>query len=160
MPLDQSALGKIDIRQEGPMGRARTIVIASVVCALAVTVGLAAGCGGGSVPKIDSVTPNSGEPGSEVTLGGEMFGEAQGESTVGFGTVTASVKEWSDGSIMITVPDALGPGGYKVSVTTEDGTSNDVDFTVTERPAPYPTHTAAPTATATPTPTPSPTLSP
>ena len=144
------------------MGRARMIAIASALCVLAVTVGLATGCSGDSTPKIDSVTPDSGEPGSKVTIAGEMFGETQGESTVGFGTVTATVEEWSDASITIIVPDGQEPGDYKISVTTEEGTSEGVDFTVTEPLAPSPssTHTSTPTPTATPTPTPTGTSSP
>ena len=137
------------------MGRIRRIAITLALCVLAVTAGLAAGCGGDSGPKIDSVTPNNGEPGSTVTLAGEVFGETQGESTVGFGTVTATVEKWSDGSIAITVPDGLEPGDYEISVTTEEGTSDAVSFTLTEPPAPSPspTHTSTPTPSPTPTPT-------
>ena len=140
------------------MGRVRMITIASALFVLAVALGLAAGCGGDSVPKIDSVVPDNGFPGSEVTLGGEMFGGTQGESTVGFGTVTATVEEWSEGSITITVPDGLEPGSYKISVTTEEGTSEGVDFKVADPPAPLPTPT--PTPTSTPTATPTPTVTP
>lgn len=131
------------------MGRIRRIAITLALCVLAVTAGLAAGCGGDSGPKIDSVTPNNGEPGSTVTLAGEVFGETQGESTVGFGTVTATVEKWSDGSIAITVPDGLEPGDYEISVTTEEGTSDAVSFTLTEPPAPppSPTHVNADTVT-------------
>ena len=156
------------------MGRARMIAIASAVCVLAVTVGLAVGCGGESepepesesTPKIDSIVPGRGDPGSKMTIGGEMFGEEQGESTVGFGTATADVEEWSDASITITVPQDAKPGDYKISVTTEEGTVEGVDFTVTEPSAPTPsptstsTSTPTPTATATPTATPTPTSSP
>ena len=144
------------------MGRVRMITIASASCVLAVALGLATGCGGDSAPKIDSVVPDSGRPGSEVTLGGEMFGETQGESTVGFGTVAATVKEWSEGSITIAVPDGLEPGSYRISVTTEEGTSEGVDFKVADPPAPLssPTPTSTPTSTPTASPTPTPTGTP
>jgi hypothetical protein len=146
------------------MGKSRMIAFASALCALFIAAAPAMGCGGDSVPKIDSVTPDSGHPGSKVTIAGEMFGETQGQSTVGFGTVTATAEKWSDGSITIAVPHGQAPGVYEISVTTGEGTSASVSFTVTEHPAPSPspthTSTATPTATPTPTPTTSPTGSP
>ncbi|MHB8894823.1 MAG: beta strand repeat-containing protein [Candidatus Geothermincolia bacterium] len=80
-------------------------------------------------PKVDSVTPPSGPPGTQVTVAGENFGADQGCSTITIGGLPAIVISWSDTRIVIVVPD--GTRGGPVVVTTESGGSNnDKQFTV------------------------------
>ena len=105
----------------------------ALLCALAMTFAMFATCGcGKKTPTIASISPNSGAAGTEVTLKGSNFGASQGTSTVGFGSVTVSAGDWSDSEIKTKVPSDLKAGEYAVSVTTADGTSEKMQFTVTE----------------------------
>lgn len=65
----------------------------------------ASGCGCGnkesSGPKISSVTPNSGAPGTEVKITGENFGSSQGTSVVHVGDESSGVISWSSEQIII-----------------------------------------------------------
>ncbi len=80
-------------------------------------------------PVVESLDPSSGPPGIEVTINGMDFGASQGSSTVTIGGVNAAIVSWSDGRIIITVPD--GTHGGAVVVTTNAGGSNtDLTFTV------------------------------
>ena len=119
------------------MSRGKLFALVAVLCALAMTVAMIAGCGCGKKeePTISSISPAKGEVGDEVTLIGTAFGDTEGDSTVEFGTVTADVESWSDTGIQTLVPKELKAGEYVVSVTTKDGTSNKVDYDVTEKKA-------------------------
>ena len=88
-----------------------------------------------SRPRVNSVEPPAGPPGTRVTVSGTDFGPAQGSSTVTVGGVPAKVVSWADTRIVIIVPE--GTRGGAVVVTTEGGASNeDRVFTVT-RPTWY-----------------------
>src|SRR5437660_7565507 len=82
-------------------------------------------------PVITSLTPPAAERGGSVTLNGSGFGGSQGNSTVQFNSVVASVNSWSNASITVAVPANATNGPVTV---TEDGiTSNGVQFTVLEQ---------------------------
>jgi hypothetical protein len=82
-------------------------------------------------PVINSLTPPAAEPGGTITLNGVGFGSSQGNSTVQFNSVVASVSSWSDTSITVTVPANATSGPVTV---TEDGiTTSGVQFTVLEQ---------------------------
>ena len=90
-------------------------------------------------PIIASVVPESGPPGTQVTVNGSGFGSSRGAGTgrksnaasyVSFNGVAATEYEsWSDTQIVCTVPEGAGPG--PITVVTSAGTSNaDHTFTV------------------------------
>ena len=82
-------------------------------------------------PTITMVSPNSGAPGTVVTITGTNFGATQGTSTVTFGGTAAATTSWSATSIGVTVPVGATTGA--VVVTVGGLASNEVSFTV---PAP------------------------
>lgn len=114
------------------MKRVRVAQATAIICVLAMALALAAGCSSKTAPSINGISPASGAPGTEVTISGSGFGDAQGNSTVEFGTVTASVEEWSDSQVKVKVPEDIQAGKDKVTVTTDGGTSDGMDFEVTE----------------------------
>jgi len=86
--------------------------------------------GGDSLPDIVSIAPTSGGEGSEVTISGCDFGAVQDSSYVSFGGVQATAyTSWSDTEIVAEVPSGV-EGEVEVTVTTAEGTSNPVAFTV------------------------------
>lgn len=118
------------------MGR-KAVVTGVLLCLLALVAGMTlAGCGSSNKPKVNSLSPTSGEASSQVVVNGEKFGSTQGTGTVHFGDTLADEVAWGDTSISVKVPTHLAAGTYAVTVTTKDGASNGVDFTVTETPAP------------------------
>jgi photosystem II stability/assembly factor-like uncharacterized protein len=82
------------------------------------------------LPKITTLTPSVGSPGKTVvTISGFTFGATQGASTVAFNGVNAgTATSWADSSIVIKAPRGCTSGN--VVVTTADGASNGVTFTV------------------------------
>lgn len=83
-----------------------------------------------SVPHIESITPGSAAANATVTLTGEGF---SGDSTVKVGNASAQdVSVKSDTELTFVVP-SLTPKLYKVTVTDGNGTSNEVDLTVTPK---------------------------
>jgi len=81
-------------------------------------------------PKIDGLDPILGPVGTAVTVTGTTFGDTQGTSYVEVGGIQATgYTSWADGEIVVSVPPGATSG--PVTVTTPDGTSNAVDFTVT-----------------------------
>jgi IPT/TIG domain len=90
------------------------------------------GCGKKPLPSISSVSQSSGAAGAEVTVLGSNFGAIQSNSTVDFGSATATVINWSDSEIEVKVPEELNAGETDVSVTTAGGTSEAAHFEVTK----------------------------
>ncbi|MCG2794931.1 MAG: IPT/TIG domain-containing protein, partial [Actinomycetia bacterium] len=81
------------------------------------------------VPVITSITPSSGEPGTEVRIDGTGFGAKRGDSHVSFGPVMAGeYTYWSENEIRVLVPAGIS-GEVSITVTTPAGTSNGVSFT-------------------------------
>lgn len=70
---------------------------------------------------VGNVDPGMGIAGNEVTITGCGFGETAG--SVAFGTAAASVVDWSDSRITVTVP-GVAAGEYTVTVTNAAGTSS------------------------------------
>ncbi|MCG2795302.1 MAG: S8 family serine peptidase, partial [Actinomycetia bacterium] len=87
-----------------------------------------------SPPHIESITPCTAPIGAQVTISGSDFGFSKGTSKVTFNEAVATACEsWSDTETVCTVPAGTTDG--PVSVTTANGTSNGVEFTVSY-PAP------------------------
>jgi hypothetical protein len=60
----------------------------------------------GPPPEIDTVTPGIGVPGlTDITIHGQHFGEAQGDSVVYLGNLNGIVKRWTDTKIVATVDE-------------------------------------------------------
>jgi len=77
-------------------------------------------------PKLCALLPTSGAPTDAVVLSGLDFGDAQGTSTVAFGTNAASsYTGWSDSSLNVTAPSAR-DGSYAVEVTVNGVASNTI----------------------------------
>ena len=83
-------------------------------------------------PSISSFTPNSGPPGTQVTINGNNF---TGATQVAFnGVVASAFTVGSNTQISATVPTSATTG--KIGVTTPDGTAlSSGNFTVTALPA-------------------------
>jgi len=86
-------------------------------------------------PVITEISPNEGEVGHPISIGGFRFGDkrsAQDGGEVRFGNnhvPSEKVDRWSKTRIDLKVPQ-LDSGTYKVLVTAESGPSNEMDFTV------------------------------
>lgn len=84
-----------------------------------------------AAPSITSLNPTSGPVGGSVTITGTNFGTSQGTSKVAFnGTDAGTATTWVSTQIVVTVPTGATTGN--VIVTTGAGSSNGVNFTVTE----------------------------
>ncbi len=82
-------------------------------------------------PTIASVSPNTGNPGTSVTIAGVNFDATQGAGGVTFGGISASIVSWSATSITAYVP--VGATSGNVVVTAPNGVaSNGVAFSVTD----------------------------
>jgi YD repeat-containing protein len=77
-------------------------------------------------PVITGVSPNSGLPGSNVTISGSSFGSTQGYVT--FNGNSAAVVSWSTTSVVATVPGAVQATG-NVVMFASGVYSNSVSFT-------------------------------
>lgn len=58
-----------------------------------------------SIPKITSVTPNTGSTSNAITLSGKGFSATSGNNTVKFGTIDATITAASSTSLTVTVPE-------------------------------------------------------
>ncbi len=82
-------------------------------------------------PKIVKIKPPSAKRSASVTISGLNFGDAQGTSTVRFGSKKVTVvTSWSGTSITCQVPAGAKYGRVKVTVTTAAGKSNGKSFKV------------------------------
>lgn len=70
-------------------------------------------------------------PGTLVTISGANFGDSQGSSTVTFNGVAATVISWSNGTIVVRVPEGINPGTATVVVNVGSTPSNTQAFTIT-----------------------------
>lgn len=75
-----------------------------------------------SVPGVTAILPDPGSIGTQVTIYGTNFGSAMGQSTVTFGSVSATPISWSPTAIVVTVPSGAATGN--VSVTVSGNTSS------------------------------------
>jgi hypothetical protein len=67
-------------------------------------------------PKIASLDVTSGNLGTVLTITGTNFGATQGTSTVSFNGTPATPSNWSDTSIVTTVPGGATTGEVVVTV--------------------------------------------
>jgi len=80
-----------------------------------------------ALPQIAVLTPSSGAPGSTVMITGTGFGATPG--SVNFAGGSASILNWNDNSITVTLPGGAFTGNVAV-VTAAGLTSNALSFTV------------------------------
>ncbi len=86
------------------------------------------------VPAITGLSPSSGLTGTEVTLSGTGFGATRGSSYVRFGsTQVTTYTAWADAQVKCMAPSGA-TGTVQVRLTTDSGTSNARNFTVTPPP--------------------------
>ena len=97
-----------------------------------VTVTNTGASGQGNPPIITAVSPNLGGVGAVVTLAGSGFGVSQNSSLVMFNGIVGPVLSWTDSSISVSVPVALGPGPATILVGVNGSASNVAQFTVTQ----------------------------
>ncbi|RCK79861.1 MAG: hypothetical protein OZSIB_4015 [Candidatus Ozemobacter sibiricus] len=78
------------------------------------------GCGGGSSsnpltpvasPRIVSISPQTGGPGTAVTIQGSGFGNLQGLSTVSYAGITVQPTSWSENVIVVLIPAGVSTNG-------------------------------------------------
>ena len=67
-----------------------------------------------STTAIDSIAPNNGMPGTQVTISGSGFGASQGTGVVWLGTSAGIVSSWSDGHVVATVAEGSASGTAQV----------------------------------------------
>jgi len=84
------------------------------------------------VPSISLLTPDHAAVGDTVTITGLDFGATQGNSTISFNGINASVTSWSDTAIVAVVPSGATNGN--VVVTKYGMPSNGVPFRVQPPP--------------------------
>jgi len=73
-------------------------------------------------PAILSMSPASGYFGTSVTITGRHFGATQGPSFVTFNGALANITNWSDTSLVVTVPPGAASGNMVVTVS-QDSTN-------------------------------------
>jgi uncharacterized protein (TIGR03437 family) len=80
-------------------------------------------------PGITNLSDTSGNVGTEIWIYGWNLGNSQGSSTVTFDGMPASANFWTEGLVIVTVPDGGTTGN--VVITVGGVASNGVGFTVT-----------------------------
>jgi hypothetical protein len=86
-----------------------------------------------NAPHIDSVTPVTAAPGSQIVVTGTNFGGSQANASIALNGAAMNVVSWTDTAITVVVP--LGQSG-PVVVSRGLANSNGLDFTVTLPPPP------------------------
>lgn len=66
---------------------------------------------------LSEMSPSSGNAGTVVIITGENFGTRKGASTVTFGGVAATIRQWSDSKVVVAVPAGVAAGPAEVVVT-------------------------------------------
>ncbi len=115
----------------------KTMAAVTLLAAVSLVLSLALfGCGKAAVkPEIKSLDPESGPPGSEVVIEGGSFGSTQGTGVVFFSGKEVAVVAWSDTVITVKIPSDMAEAAYGVTVETDRGASNEVEFKVTKAAA-------------------------
>lgn len=90
---------------------------------------------GGPNPEITGIQPDSGPPGTMVTINGSGFSPEASNNSVSFGGTPAPVNSASESSIETQVPDGLSSGSVQIEVTVSDQTATGPGFMV-EQSAP------------------------
>jgi hypothetical protein len=77
---------------------------------------------------ITQISPNSGLPGTQVTITGSGFGATQANGMVSLGTAAAVVDSWSDGQVVATVANGSNTGNAQIL---QNGVwSNSIPFSI------------------------------
>lgn len=97
--------------------------------ALAVVIGLAAGCGAGK-PVVKSADPKKGFAGTGFRVTGTGFGAKRDKSTLRLGSKAVKATSWSDTSVTARIPWGTAEGSYDITLKTAGGLSNRVSFEV------------------------------
>ncbi len=93
----------------------------------------------GRIPSIESITPNTSFPGSELTIFGKYFGKERKGGKVqvsGISLATDAYQEWEDTKIRIIVPEEMNSGLLKV--VTMSGESRETVPFVNRKQIPIP----------------------
>lgn len=97
----------------------------TILLVLIITITLIGCSGGGSgspistvtAPSVVSITPQTGGPGTTVTITGSRFGAFQGTSLVTYSGINADLVSWSDNMIIAKIPaNANSNGTFQVIV--------------------------------------------
>jgi hypothetical protein len=80
-------------------------------------------------PGITTMNPTFGPVGTQVTIAGTSFGATQGNGTVTFNGIAATVNTWSNGTLTVVVPAGATTGN--VVVTAGGAASSGLQFIVT-----------------------------
>ena len=99
---------------------------------LFITMLLLASCGsdsGGPNPEITSIQPDSGPPGTSVTIEGKGF-RPKGEMSVSFGGIAAPLVSATEDQIQTEVPKGLSEGSVPVEVSVEGAMASGPSFMV------------------------------
>ncbi|MDZ7682282.1 MAG: IPT/TIG domain-containing protein [Fodinibius sp.] len=99
---------------------------------LFITMLLLASCGsdsGGPNPEITRVQPESGPPGTSVTIAGKGF-RPKGDMSVTFGGTAATLTSATEDQIQTEVPEGLSEGSAPVEVSVEGVTASGPSFMV------------------------------
>ena len=104
-----------------------TTALLSLIAALILSLSLFAQNTG---PAITVISPDSGAPGSVVTIVGSGFGASPASASVTFNGAVATPKKWSDTSITVVIPAGASTGPVLISVA--GAASNAVKFTVSQ----------------------------
>ncbi len=67
-------------------------------------------------PKVTSLLPNEGEPGTPVVIEGAFPAEKRSNAKIFFGKSPVQSVQWNAGSITIAVPEETDPGAYTVTI--------------------------------------------
>ncbi|MHB1050393.1 MAG: IPT/TIG domain-containing protein [Bacteroidota bacterium] len=67
-------------------------------------------------PKITSLYPSEGEPGTSVVIAGSFPSQQKSNAKIFFGKTPVRPAQWKAGSITVTVPVDTDPGAYAVTV--------------------------------------------
>jgi hypothetical protein len=111
------------------------LVAIFLIALLAVAMG--AGCGSKQAkPELTNLDPSAGPPGTQVSIIGTNFGDAQGNSVVHVGVKVADVVSWSNVLVTFKVPTGLTESLVPVSILTSAGESNELTFGVQSSKSP------------------------
>ncbi|PAU93638.1 hypothetical protein CK503_10815 [Aliifodinibius salipaludis] len=113
----------------------RRFLLMTICVAIVFAFGSCGTDSGGPNPQIDGLQPDSGPPGTMVTVNGSGFSPEAASNTVTFDGTTAPVNSATESTIETEVPDGLSQGSVPVEVTVGDQTASGPSFTV-EQAAP------------------------
>ena len=87
-------------------------------------------------PVITALSDTTGAVGNQISITGSNFGSVQGASLVRLNGTPVTIDEWSNTSIVFTIPTGATSGLVSVSVAPNMNDSNPVYFAVTTQPLP------------------------